>query len=359
LPEPPSQPPAEEPQPEPPVEPQPPAQPASQHRGVGASLVWGWIPEEDSARDLREAAALGADTVRIVFPWDYLQQWGPGAIPEPQAALIDRLLAVARSEDLRVIAVPMGTPCWASTAPRVDGGGCSPAVNPRIYPPTDPASYGDFVRQLSDRWGDKIAGYDVWNEPNHEGFWNGTAADYVNLVREADEAVAESSHPGTRIAAGALSGSDTVYLQKLYNHDVDRWADAISIHPYAIRWDIGMVDPLLESVGNPWSFASGVPAVHDLMTANGDSDPIWITEFGYATCASGFFCVSQQKQGEYLASALRLAAGWDYVDTFLMYDLRDWTGPGSDVNQQFGILNEDWTPKQGTSLVKQALADLP
>ena len=357
--EPQPEPPIDEPPPEPPIEePQPPAEPTSQHRGVSANLVWGWIPEEESARDLREAAALGADTVRIVFPWDYLQYFGPGAIPESKAALIDRLLAVAGSEDLRVVVVPTATPCWASTAPRASDGGCSPDVNPRIYPPADPGDYGDFVRQLSDRWGDQIAGFEVWNEPNHAGFWNGTPGDYVDLVREADRGVSASSNPGPPIVAGALSGSDRDYLQRLYEHGMDRWSDAISIHPYAVRWDTGLVDPLLESPGDIWSFASGVPALHDLMGVNGDSDPLWITEFGYATCSSGFFCVSERQQGEYLASALRLAAGWDYVDTFLMYDLRDWNGPGADVNQQFGILNADWSPKEGTAAVQQALAEL-
>ena len=356
LPEPPEepQPPIEDPQPPPVEQPQPPVE-SNQHRGVGASLVWGWIPEQESARDLREAAALGADSVRIQLPWDYLQPAGPGAIPTDKASLVDRLMTVARSENLRVVIVSVGTPCWASSAPRY-GSWCDPAVNPRIYPPADPATYGDFVAQLVDRWGGNIAGFEVWNEPNHSGFWNGTAAQYVSLVREADEAVAASSHPGIPIVAGALSGSDTGFLQKLYDNDVDRWADAISIHPYAIRWDLGMVDPLLESPGDIWSFASGVPGVHNVMTANGDSDPIWITEFGYPTCSSGFFCVSQTKQGEYLAAALRRAAEWDYVDTFLMYDVRDWSGGGLDT--QFGILNEDWTPKAGTALVKQTLADL-
>jgi hypothetical protein len=340
---------------QPPVEQPPAGNPSQQHRGVSTALIWGWVPEQESARDIREAAALGADTIRVTFTWDYLQPSGPGAIPEQQAALIDRLLAVARSEGLRVVAVPYGTPCWASTAPKT-GGWCASAA--RIYPPTNPADYGAFVAQIDNRWGDYIAGYEVWNEPNHPGFWNGTPADYVALVRATDAAISASRHPQTRVVAGALSGSDTDYLQKLYNNDVDRWSDAISIHPYAIRWDQGMVDPLLERAGDIWSFASGVPAVHSLMTANGDSHSLWITEFGYATCSTGFFCVTATQQGDYLAAALRRAAEWPYVDTFLMYDLRDWTGPGADINQQFGLLNEDWSPKAGTATVKRALADL-
>ena len=353
-PKPPTQPPpvAEEP---PPVAEEPPDAP-SQHRGVGASLVWGWIPEEDSIRDLREAAALGADTVRIVFPWYYLQPTGRGPIPDAHAALFDRMIAVAKSEHLSIVALVWGTPCWASSAPRA-GNGCA-VGNYNVYPPSDSGDYGAFLGQLADRWGSQIAGYEVWNEPNHAGFWNGSPAQYVSLVRAADTAVAASTHPTTPIVAGALSGSDTSYLQKLYDNDVDRWSDAISIHPYSIRWDIGMVDPLLERVGDIWSFASGVPAVHTLMQANGDNDRIWITEFGYPTCVGQLFCVTADEQGLYLASALRRAAEWTYVDTFLMYDLRDWTGPGSDINQQFGVLNENWTPKAGTAPVKQALADL-
>jgi hypothetical protein len=324
-------------------------------RGVSTSLIWGWVPESESARDIREAAALGADTIRVTFRWDSLQVFGPGAIPQAQAEMIDRLMAVAKSQGIRIVAQVMGTPCWASAGPKANGA-CT--GNASSYPPAHADDYGAFVHQIADRWGGQISGYEVWNEPNLASFWSGTPAQYVDLVHAAKTAVTGSSYPAPPVVAGALSESDTTYLQKLYDQHVDRWSDAISIHPYAIRWDIGMVDPLLEALGDVGSFASGVPAVHTLMKANGDSDSIWITEFGYPTCSGQFLCVSQQKQGDYLASALRRAAEWPYVNTFLMYDLRDWSGPGSDINQKFGILNADWSPKAGTAPVKQALADL-
>jgi hypothetical protein len=321
--------------------------------------VWGWIPESESARDLQEAAKLGADTVRVVVPWDYLQTVGPGEITPYVAGVFDRLMAVAHQEHLRVVASVVGTPCWASTAPHNADGSCSPSVNARIFPPTHASDFQAVMKQIADRWGDRIVGYEVWNEPNHPGFWNGTPAQYVELVRAAHDGVKASAHPDAPIVAGGLSGSDTAYLQKLYDNGVDRWSDAISIHPYSIRWELGMASPLWERAGDIWSFASGVPAVHTLMQANGDNSDIWITEFGYATCDSNpLFCVSAQQQGEWNAAAMRRAAEWNYVNTFILYDLRDWNGPGAGISQQFGVLDANWQPKAGTAPVKAAFADL-
>lgn len=330
-----------------------------QWRGFDVGSAWHGLPEQDSVRDLREAAELGADTVRVDLRWYWLAPDQEGSYAADRVAHIDRLLEVARSEGLRVVALVAFTPCWASSAPR-QAGECDPEYP--MYPPQDPRAFGDFIGWAAERWGTRVSAFEIWNEPNHPFPWRGTAGDYVDLVREASTAVDRSAYPNLPVVAGALSGADLVYLQQLLSKGIDRWSDAISIHPYAMSWGgpgAGFLDPILDRAGDMWSFAAGVPAVHALMRANGDRDPIWLTEFGYADCPATPYCVSQDDQGAYLASALRLAATWDYVDVFLLYRLRDWYGSGSDWEQHFGVLNGDWSQKPAARQVSGALASLP
>lgn len=354
-------------QPPPPAEPPPPAdpiRPAAQLRGFDTGAP-GVLPEADSVRDLREAAALGAGAVRVVVNWDWLEPYAQDSFNDAQLAVTDRLLAVADSEALSVIVTVLGTPCWATSAPRADDGTCDPTA--RAHPPADPADYGTFLSLLNDRWGAKIDAIEVWNEPNLDAFWHGSVGDYVDLVQSADEAVPDG---GPKVLAGALSGSDDAYLQRLYDAGVDRFSDGISIHPYAIAWGgpaAGFLDPLLSYPGAFATFTWGVPAIHDRMVANGDDDGLWLTEFGYADCPGVPYCVNAEAQAEYLASAFELAAQWPYVKAMLVYRLRDWFDPEDPITSwigdgsfeyRFGVLNRDWSPKPAADRLQRTLRQL-
>ncbi len=329
---------------------------AFQLRGVDVGHAWQSLPEAQVDRDLEEATALGANTVRVGVRWEWLQPGGPTSAPD-RVRRLDRLLDLARSKGLRVVANLFGTPCWASTAPRLTNQACDPAY--RLYPPANPADFGAFVSYVVSRWGGDIAAVEVWNEPNHSGFWRGSAVDYVDLVRESADAVNSSLRPNVPVVAGALSGSDTDYLRQLYAEDIDRWSDAISIHPYDLRWGgDGFGDSSRPRADKTWSFVGGVPTVHALMEAKGDSDPLWITEFGYAACPARPYCVAPDDQARYLTSALRLAADWSYVDAFLIYRLRDWDGGSFDWQHHFGLLQQDWSPRPAANAVKTGFSIL-
>jgi hypothetical protein len=222
----------------------------------------------------------------------------------------------------------------------------------------DPAAFGRFISFISSRWGDRLAGIEVWNEPNQQAFFSGSPADYVGLVRAAHEAVGQS-RPGLPVAAGALALADADYLREMYRLGVREWSDAISIHPYDLA-DGSYGDPMRQ-----WprekaelSYSGGVPSIHEVMQQHGDDAPLWLTEFGYPTCPATPHCVEPQTQGEYLVAALRQAAKWDYVDVMLLFRLRDWYSGGENLEYHFGLLEHDWTPKAGYSAVRDELAFL-
>lgn len=326
-----------------------------QLRGVDAGDGWANLPENQLHRDIREAADLGADTIRVVLRWPSLAPIARGAYDAAVVGQIDRLLETARLKRLTVSAVLVETPCWATSAPNV-AGLCLPTS--AAHPPRDTADFGRYVSYVMGRWGRRLGAIEIWNEPNLALAWQGSPRAYVDLVRAAQLGVNRSARPRLPVIAGAVSGADTGYLQRLYDAGMARWSDGVSIHPYDLRLDAGFGNPTVPRPGDISSFASGVPAVHRLMLANGDRDPLWLTEFGFADCPTLPYCVTPRKQGEYLASALRFAAKRRYVAAALIYRLRDYFGGGPFFDQRLGLLNFDWSAKPGAGLVREAFADL-
>ena len=202
----------------------------AQWRGVDASSNWQWMDQADAERDVSEAATLGADTIRIGLRWSWLEPDKAGVHPADRVQDVDHLLQVASSNGLRVVATVLGTPCWDSTLP---GAPETCATNEfQNHPPRDPSDFGRFISFVASRWGGELSGLEVWNEPNLGDYFTGTSAEYVELVRQAHDAVEASPHPELPVVGGSVALADTDYLRQLYQNGIGPLTDAISIHPY-------------------------------------------------------------------------------------------------------------------------------
>jgi hypothetical protein len=298
---------------------------------------------DDLVADVDRSADLGANVVKVPLYWSWLEPES-GSFDPRNAAKLDAVVEAARDRGLGVILTPVLTPCSVSTAPIGPGGGCDPTAV--LYPPRSSGVYADFVRRAVDRWGADVSGIEVWNEPNHQGFWRGSPGEYLGLVRAAAEGVRASRYADIPVVGGALSGADLTYLRQLLDGGLADWTDAVSIHPYDVRWQgPGWGDPSIVRQDDMTSFAFAVPEVRRLMDAFGDSDPIWITEFGYPDCPATPYCVRAADQADYLKKAAELAASWSYVDAFIVYRLRDWLPQDGGIEGRFGVLNKDGSPK--------------
>ncbi len=177
------------------------------------------------------------------------------------------------------------TPCWASTAPEALKRGCSGAWWNRgvqRYPPADARDYGDALAFLVRRYGDRVAAWELWNEPNHPHYFRTRrkAAEYAALVKAAYPA-AKAADPKATIIAGSLADADFEFTQELLDRGVGGNFDAWSVHPYSEDRS-----PLHPGIAG-WtkkSFAVGVPKVRATLLRNRQRKPIWLTEFGWSTC---------------------------------------------------------------------------
>jgi hypothetical protein len=174
---------------------------------------------EARVRALDDAAALGADTIRVNVVWlRYAPANGdlqipagfdggnPAAYPPGTWDPLLELVAGAEARGLSVIFTVTGAgPAWASR--------CGGSVDRRRTCRPDPRLFGDFVRAVGLQF-PQVKRWSIWNEPNQPGWLypqygrvRGTvvpvAADlYRNLARSALATLAASGHGGDQILLG-------------------------------------------------------------------------------------------------------------------------------------------------------------
>jgi hypothetical protein len=338
--------------------------------GVNAHLTA--VDSVELGRQLDLAQELGAKLVRVDVGWPSLQENGPDSHSAWYVAKIDALVAGAESRGIRPVFTFASSPCWASSAPETERAGCTGAWWKRDvmrYGPTDPQDYADALAWLAVRYGDRVAAYEVWNEPNLSSFLKSSdpVREYTALVKAAYRTV-KAAAPQATVLAGALQGSDFDFAEQMFKAGLGRDFDGFSIHPYA---NDAAPDAVLEQYRR-YSFVAGPPAVHETLVRNGAGDKkLWLTEAGWSTTPrrngepwqNG---VDESVQAEYLTRAFEIAASWDYVAAMLWYDLVDEGTDDLDTYDRTGLVRVDGSRRPAFAAFKsvapagtQPVADVP
>jgi hypothetical protein len=335
---------------------------AVQYHGAQLHPLWGSSTISDFDRELDVLQAAGANVVRIDLSWSSLQLNGKDYYSPSYVAKADTFFQHAAARGIKVIPSFWSTPCWASSAPETLKQNCSGDWWNRgvtRYPPTYATDYANAARWAADRWGGYMAAFQIWNEPNeaNQSFWKTTdpAGDYVGLVKAAYPAVKSSRFAQLPVIAGGLSKTDGVFTQSLYAKGIRGYFDAFAVHPYTEARS-----PYETRTGNErkWSFISGVPWIREIMLANGDDKPIWLTEFGHTTCNdfANKYCVTYDAQATQIADAWTILQGWSYVQGATQYNLRNKGTDPASREDNYGLLRRDFTPKPAMESFKRAMA---
>ena len=332
-------------------------------RGAATHPLWSSNDLHDSARELDLLADAHANAVRIDLGWSTLQADGRNSWSSWYVAKADAFFAQAHARGIKVLVTFWTTPCWASSAPASIKQDCAGAWWDRgvdRYPPTDPADYARAAAWVVDRWGEDIAALEVWNEPNYDAFFNTSndTADYAALLK-ATYPVVKQADPNATVLGPAMLMSDAAWLGELYAAGIKGSFDAVSIHPFNYGFAPG---DQTNRYGPKYSYALGVPWVHDSMAAHGDGDkPIWFTEFGWSSCAptgTSSWCISEETQARYIADAWRMTRDWPYVEGAFIYSLRNkGTDPGG-RESQMGMVHADFRPKPSYAAFGDVLDEL-
>lgn len=329
-------------------------------QGVQLHSLWGGVSNADMDRELDMTRDAGANVVRVDVGWSSLETAGKGQWSQWYVDKLDRFMDGADARGIKVIATLWGTPCWASTAPETKKQGCAGTWWDRqvtMYPPTSNSHFADAASFVTKRYGTKLAALEVWNEPNlpEDRFWIAPdePAAYAALVKAAYPAV-KAANPAVDVLAGSLAGSDRPFLEALYANGIKGYYDGISIHPYnewrspADRW---------QPEWKKYTFLPGTEWVREGQLAAGDSKPLWLTEFGWTSCSGGGWCVSAEKQAEYTHQAFDILETKDYVKAAVAYNLREKGSDPASFEDNFGLVNADFSPKPAYAAMRAALTD--
>jgi uncharacterized protein (TIGR03382 family) len=200
--------------------------------------------------------------------------------------LFDQVVNAAQSRGLAVLAVLAYTPAWASTGDTLGDG-------PNNDVPQT-GTYAAYVTAAVNHLKDRVTYYELWNEPDLQQFWEGTATDYVNDVLVPGADALHAACPTCKVVAPALATVGTNYatfLDTVLAAAKDK-IDIVSGHDYAqFPQDSpgagGTSDSFYNKLDAHRIVKVGTTVVYEgplsfkeVMAARGASQPFWITETG-------------------------------------------------------------------------------
>lgn len=269
----------------------------------------------------------------------------------------DGVMITAARQGLSVLPVLDDTPRWAGDQPT------------RI--PTRPASYALFAAAAAARYGPggsfwrahpryaalALGWLELWNEPYIRNFAAGgpDPAIYAGLVRAAVLA-ARATNGRTKFLIEAETtytahdGTGRSWVGDMYAAvpDLNRFFDAIAVHPYSKK------PPVTAPTPGAGEVTRRVEEIHASFAARGaGAKPLWATEIGWPTCQRDG-CVTETQQASYLGSFLELArTTWSsFLVAAYIYDLSDYGSRGSSRDGSFGLLRGDLSRKPSWAVLR-------
>jgi hypothetical protein len=302
------------------------------------------LSDEELAAALNDAVAIGAKWVRVGLLWSDVQ---PDSATAHKWEGFDRVTNAAWERGLSVLPVIIYTPPWARPA------GCSS----HNCAPARPEQFATFAGEAASRYS-RINTWEIWNEPNTQGAWqpSADALAYAKLLTLTATSI-RKSNPTDEILIGGLSitGGITAqdFLTTLVRSGATKGIDGVGLHPYTY--------PNLASEKGPWvspreAANSGLQSLRSIFTDAGlPALPIWITEYGAPTGGSSDH-VTETRQAEIAADAVKTAAADEGVAALFWYTYRDWEDP-SDPGSYYGLRRADGSEKPAYDAFRQAIAD--
>lgn len=302
------------------------------------------MSDDDLGRVLTAAREAGMWSIRVDIDWSLVE---PVAGQRDWSAM-DRVVRAVADHGMCALGLVTYTPAWAA----VEHAG---PLDSR-FRPRDPAVFADFAGAAAQRYREDIAVWEVWNEPNNVDFFKPApdAALYGALLSASYPAI-KSANPDATVLSGGLAPAEddgghiapVTFLAALYDGGVNRFLDAFAIHPYSYP-----ALPDAPDTGH-WNTAQQLTVMRDVMVDGGDADkPIWITEFGAPT-GTGEGAVSEATQARTIEIILSMARDTPWLGPAFVYSVRDGGIDVGDIEQNFGIIRNDFSEKPAYDVVSR------
>jgi hypothetical protein len=299
-----------------------PSQQAGERFGIAAGGDLQFLSAAELARELDGHAEVGAGWIRFDFNWSGM---------EPTRGVYDwsrhdAVVAAARARGLRILGLIAYTPAWAR-----------PAGTTNKHPPSHLQDYARFVEKVVRRYaGAGVQHWELWNEPNHAGFWKPCpdVARYTALLRLGYAAAKRADRRAFVVSGGLSPAVDNgcnvpprSFLAGIYANGGGGSFDALGHHPYSFPAEPGTADEW-----SAWQQMVGAsPSLRSIMAEHGDAaKQLWATEWG-AKIGS----VSEEGQASALRRAYGLFGSYKWSGPLFAYSYRD--------VDSFGLVRGDWS----------------
>lgn len=196
-------------------------------------------------------------------------------------------------------------------------------------------AWGEYCGRVAERYSGKIAGYQIWNEPNLAREWGGgpvSAQEYIELLQVCSEAIRKQDQTAIIISAGTaptgtndpnIAIADDVYLRQLYAGGFQQYIDVLGAHAVGFTSpDISFEDLELISGRGRWASFRRIEDLRKIMIEEGDAHrQMAILEMGWTTdpradSQMAWFAVDEETQAAYIRRAFQ------YVEEYW----RPWVG---------------------------------
>ncbi|MDR0730389.1 MAG: hypothetical protein LBF63_01890 [Treponema sp.] len=254
---------------------------------------------------------LGAKWILATFYWERIQK---GANPDASSddwdwRYYDNFVNTVHAKGFKVFAVL----AYENNAVTGDSG---TYISPDKYP-----LFANYVTQVIERYGDKIAGYSIWNEPNEiPRFWEGSPEEIIALsltaVAAARSALAQHNPNGKLIVwpVNSLAVEDwtTGFFGGIMGNAPESLLaiDGVAYHPYM---------PGGQRAADLFS------AHQSLVSQWGFDRKIWVTEAGFPTGGRYVSLVKEDNMPEEVIKTITLLAarGAAHVFWYQLFDPAD------------------------------------
>jgi polysaccharide biosynthesis protein PslG len=300
--------------------------------------------------ELEMIAAAGFQWVRMDLTWSGTER----RKGEYDFSAYDRLVAALEKHGLRALFIlDYGNPLYA------DPGDRHPFTS-RAATPEFREAYGKWAVAAVSRFRGKGYLWELWNEPNHAGFWKPKphAPDYIALAKTACEALraagltAESTEPtekekeaesprvlrGSRSAGEAIIGPatstiDLPFLEACFQGGLlEHWC-AVSVHPYR--------QTAPETAEEEYR---KLRLLIRRYAPKGKAIPILSGEWGYSTAWPSLGkdeAACEEQQAKYLARQFLTNVAND-IPLTIWYDWRDDGDDPREAEHRFGIVRRKY-----------------
>lgn len=324
--------------------------------------------DEDGAefneQTIKMVKGAGFDWVRIQIAWDQVErakdQWDP--LP------LDRIIEQFAASDVKILASVAKAPEWA----------LDPTGEQFLRDFND---FAGFMHFLVERYGDKVAAWEIWNEQNLASEVGGVVrvSDYGKLLQAGYQGAKQADRTAVIVFGGltptgvndpTIAIDDVKFLEEFYTIEGGRYAtyfDVLGVHVNATHNAPELLYPDNPGTGDQWTddpsfYFRRAEQLHAIMEQRNDQRPVWITEFGWTTenQAEGYEYganVTEEDQAEYLVGAFAWAREhWPWTTGMFVWNLNFAViAPPEDEKSPWGVVNPDWTPRPAY----EALRDMP